>query len=630
MQAHYDPWLVVVSIALAMLGAWVSLELLRTRQANTLLPERYRNLPVAVAFATGVWSMHFSGMLAIRLPLELGYDPLLTALSYALVLACAWVALSRVFTTAGQEPRTGFAALLLAGGIGAMHYTGMAAMRMTPPVHYDPWWVAASLAIALAASWGGLEYARMLDTRARRVRRLQLAGALLLGMAVSAMHYTAMVGADFYPGSVSLAATGGLNHALLTPLVTLSAIFLLLTLLLINSDKAWNIWLLLGLIVGGEVVSHNLSTLFPATFYIPGYLLDALLLALFITPVLWQLKLTGRQLDESHRAREQDWRNLTESAPLMIWRCNAQGRLDYANPRLLAFTGRTLEQELLADWRSAIHPQDRDGLESHYQAAWQERKHLEIDYRMRDGSGAWRWLRERAVPLWQAGEFRGFMGLVMDLSDLKQASERTRRHLETQRVVTGLLAIPVSAGSLNALLEQALSQVLSLDWIGLQPQGLIYLKDENARELELAAGQGIDAALRDCCARVPYGDCLCGRVAEDVSPLYAGWGDPRHNRGPSCMKPHGHYVLPIRIEDEMVGVLNLYLPEEHAYDEEELAQLGLVCKALATLIQRHRDQAALRMIHSAFEHTLSGMVITDDKARILRVNRKFIEVTGYT
>ncbi|WP_247308895.1 MHYT domain-containing protein [Bradyrhizobium sp. 48] len=149
----------------------------------------------------GIWSMHFVGMLAFRLPgVEISYDPFLTFLSLVVPIVVAAAA----FAVVGRRPQ----ALLVSGlamglGISGMHYTGMGAMRMAASVAYDPRWVVLSVVIAMCASVVALWLAFRKTNATQR-----LFAGLVMGLAISGMHYAAMEGASFEPANTMAGHAG--------------------------------------------------------------------------------------------------------------------------------------------------------------------------------------------------------------------------------------------------------------------------------------------------------------------------------------------------------------------------------------------------------------------------------------
>ena len=213
-QGHYDPGLVALSVLAACLGALVAL--LVMRRAGSAASRRTRAGWIAcagLALGAGVWTMHFVGMLALELPCGTGYEPRLTALSTLPgMLACA-LALGLTARPAISPRRLLASGLLLGGGIGTMHYVGMAAYRISGAIRHDPRQfllsVLAAVLLSTLALWLKLRLEPGAPQPARgsgRQRSLALtACALAIGIASSAIHYIAMASSYFVldetPGS---------------------------------------------------------------------------------------------------------------------------------------------------------------------------------------------------------------------------------------------------------------------------------------------------------------------------------------------------------------------------------------------------------------------------------------------
>ncbi len=213
MAGHYNPVLVLLSIAVACLASYTALDL--ARRIGTLETVKYRRIWLAggaVALGIGIWSMHFIGMLALSMPISLGYSLPITLLSMIIAIAVSLLVLHTVTGSQLSTSRLVISGLIMGIGIAAMHYTGMAAMQMQPSITYIPWVFAASIAIAIAASIAALWIAFHLRRGSRRFEMLsRLGAALVMGLAITGMHYTGMAAAVFAPGSVCLAATD-INH----------------------------------------------------------------------------------------------------------------------------------------------------------------------------------------------------------------------------------------------------------------------------------------------------------------------------------------------------------------------------------------------------------------------------------
>ncbi|HKN31371.1 MAG TPA: MHYT domain-containing protein [Roseiarcus sp.] len=216
MPVSYSPWLVALSIALAIQGSYVGLsfavEVGRAKGAR----QRALLAGAAICLALGVWTMHFVGMLAERVPFPVDYLVLPTLLSF---LVCVIVVGAAVLAVSAGPPsplRIGAAAVFMGLGIVAMHYIGMETLRACAEMVNAAPFVVASAAVAIAASalalwlaFGGGSYS------------LALAAAAL-GLAISGMHYTATSGLSLYPRA-GAAQAPALSPDLLAVLVAIVA-----------------------------------------------------------------------------------------------------------------------------------------------------------------------------------------------------------------------------------------------------------------------------------------------------------------------------------------------------------------------------------------------------------------------
>ena len=227
MPVTYEPGLVLLSIVMAIQGAFVGLSL--AGQIGDAAGMRRRLLLAGAAFslAVAIWTMHFVGMLAARLPFPVDYLVFPTLLSF---LVCVIVVGAAVYATASgplTALRLALSATLMGAGIFSMHYIGMGALHASAHMIHAWPFVAASLAIAIAASGLALWLAT-----GRGGRPPLVLSAIAFGIAVSGMHYTAMEGATVFPHTMATAGAPALSTDLLAIVVAVvgfgvSGIFLL-------------------------------------------------------------------------------------------------------------------------------------------------------------------------------------------------------------------------------------------------------------------------------------------------------------------------------------------------------------------------------------------------------------------
>ena len=193
LTAHYSPWLVGLSFLASFAGSLVALWCAQRMVSRSGKTEFGMIACGAVALGgIGIWSMHFIGMQAYRLPVPIEYDVPLTALSLVAAILISGIALylagaRRQFS----KPGWAIGSLLAGAGVCVMHYMGMYAMNMRASMAFDTLTVALSIAIAGGAAGAAL-------WPAFHVHRLsyQVASAAVMGLAVCSMHYVGMSAAD--------------------------------------------------------------------------------------------------------------------------------------------------------------------------------------------------------------------------------------------------------------------------------------------------------------------------------------------------------------------------------------------------------------------------------------------------
>ena len=206
---HYDYRIVILSVLIGVIGGYCTIELAERVTASRNRARLYWWIGGAIAMAIGTWSMHYTGMLAFRLPIPVQYHWPTTFLSY---LASLFASLVGLFVVSRREmgfTRAFIGSIFMGDGIVALHYTGMASMRTQAMHHYAPPLVAlatiTAIGFSLMSLW--LMFFFREDVLGRKWRKV--GSALLLGAAISVMHYIGMASASFE----SSAALPDLSHA---------------------------------------------------------------------------------------------------------------------------------------------------------------------------------------------------------------------------------------------------------------------------------------------------------------------------------------------------------------------------------------------------------------------------------
>lgn len=232
MTGTYNPLFVAISLLVAIAASYTALNMASRLATANRRDARWWLAGGTLAMGLGIWSMHFIGMLALHLPIATGHDIGLTVLSLLAALAASGFAL-----WLSARPHLSWPVLLLGGlvmgsGIAAMHYLGMAAMRMQPGIVYDPLWLGISLLIAMIAATAALWLTHHLRRQQAHGLHWRMLAALLMGCAIIGMHYSGMAAAQFAPDSLCLAAGSGMDNRTLAAMIIATTASVMATALL--------------------------------------------------------------------------------------------------------------------------------------------------------------------------------------------------------------------------------------------------------------------------------------------------------------------------------------------------------------------------------------------------------------
>jgi PAS domain S-box-containing protein len=232
----YDSYLVTLSIVVASLASYTALDLGGRIRVSSGLTRMAWLATAAIAMGGGIWSMHFIAMLAFLMPMDVSFGVGLTVLSLIIAIGVTGAGFYVIGTRRATSLQLVLAGLFMGTGIVGMHYTGMAAMHVGLQLSYDPLFVALSVFIAIAASIAAL----WLSFRNSAIWQRALA-AIVMGFAISGMHYTGMAAAVFTAHAGHQAAHGAAPDAAASLAQTSLAVsiaaitFLILTLSLVAS-----------------------------------------------------------------------------------------------------------------------------------------------------------------------------------------------------------------------------------------------------------------------------------------------------------------------------------------------------------------------------------------------------------
>jgi PAS domain S-box-containing protein len=378
----------------------------------------------ATAMGIGIWSMHYTGMLAFSLSVPVTYHVPTVAL--ALVAAVVGSAVALIIVSGARLSRRPLilGSLAMGSAIGAMHYIGMAAMRGEMECHYSAGLVVLSLVVAVALSGVALWlmfYVRQADTASGF---LKLIAAVVMGSAIACMHYTAMSAASFTPGEAA-------------------------------PDTFWTV----------GVSRLALAGIVAATMLV--------LLGASLTSWL-DRRLTLERISQQ----------VLESMNTVLWRADPRTfDLNFVSSNAAKVLGDGINfREHAPLWTDRIHPEDVQNVRSQYEIAARTREARQLEYRFIKTDGQTIWLRDVVRATSERGT-KYLMGTTRDITDSKMLEQTLLA--EEKLAALGRLSAAI-AHEINNPLQSALNFIYLVARGKIDPQGQDFLRRAE-QELRRAA-----------------------------------------------------------------------------------------------------------------------------------------------
>ena len=390
MPGAYDYGEVARSVLIAMAASYVALDLTGRVTAAKGRVRVFWLSGGATAMGIGIWAMHFKGMLAFHLPVPVAYHwPTVLASLLVAVFASAVALLVASGRNMGRTEAL-IGSVIMGGAIAGMHYVGVASMRLPAITRFSPWLVISSILLAILFSLIALLMAFGLREETEWTFRRGFGSAVVMGVAISAMHYTGMAAASFIPASppdlsrtVSISPLGNFGVALATLLVLSAAV------ITSSADR----------------------------------------------------RAERKRAEDAVRRSERQLRNLIETIPTMVFSIRPDGSTEFVSRNWQEYAGLSLENTTGGGWQTTVHPDDLDTHLNKWRASLAGGQPFENEVRHRSANGEYRWFLVRAVPLCdEQGNVLRWYGILTDIEDRKRAEEdlcRSEAYLAEAQRLTG-------------------------------------------------------------------------------------------------------------------------------------------------------------------------------------------------
>ncbi len=366
----------------------------------------------AIAMGIGIWAMHFNALLAFRLPVTVDYHwpTVLASLSIGVLASAIALYVATRKKMGPVQAWTG--SFIIGGGVAALHYVGMAAMRLAATTRYDPVLVALSLVLAIFFSRIALMFTFDYREDFRGTSLAKVISAAAMGVAISLMHYTGMAAVSFVPTATS----PNLSHALS-----------------ISTFGGYGISIVTFLVLGAAILTSEVDRQTQVEVRRLNERLEQRVVERTnqLTATNEELRqeiAERRRAEDALRRSEDHLRLVLDTTPALIHSARPDGSIDYFNQRWLEYVGLSLEDLQGWGWTTVIQPEDLEGCVEKWRASLANGNPFVDEARMRRADGEYRWQFLRMVPLRDMhGDIVKWYGSAIDIEDRKRAEEERRR-----------------------------------------------------------------------------------------------------------------------------------------------------------------------------------------------------------
>ncbi len=223
--------------------------------------------------------------------------------------------------------------------------------------------------------------------------------------------------------------------------------------------------------------------------------------------------------------------------------------------------------------------------------------------------------KEEMVPLKTVEFIETLAPIIGEAVHRFTLESELHRNYETQKAINSLLRLSLENLPFEEFLEGTLDMIISNPMVSPWARGCIFLTESHNEVLDMKAQYGLPDSIQKTCARVPFGMCLCGRMALTKKIQYTDYPNDRHEFSHEDMAPHSHYHVPILYGNRLLGMITLYLKEGDRPTREKEAFLTAVANTLASIILRREWEEALRESESRLRLLSSQLLTVQENER---------------
>lgn len=198
--------------------------------------------------------------------------------------------------------------------------------------------------------------------------------------------------------------------------------------------------------------------------------------------------------------------------------------------------------------------------------------------------------------------------LQATLAEVQTQNEKFLHANQGLNILNALLNLSLEDISIQQFLERTLELIISIPWLALESKGSIFLVEDNPEVLVMRTQKNLEEPLLKKCNPLPFGKCICGQAALTKKTQFVKSVDKLHEITCENMCLHGHYCMPVIYGEKVIGVINIYVKEDHEYQQNEVDFLEAVSHTLAGAIWRKKTEESLRLAYNRLNETQSQLI----------------------
>ena len=215
-------------------------------------------------------------------------------------------------------------------------------------------------------------------------------------------------------------------------------------------------------------------------------------------------------------------------------------------------------------------------------------------------------------------------------SELQAAGNELKRNYQQQSVLNSLLKVSMEELGFDEMLDRFIEKILEVPWLPTLPNASIHVVEDEANVLVLKAQRGMSEKNVADCTRINFGFCICGRVAQSGTAIYADHKDLRRDIVPKDVADCSEYCAPLKIGNKIIGVIKIHVRKEYVWDDHDTEFMRSVTGIISNAIQRKKGEIELSKLYNAVENSADLLFITTADGRIEYVNPAFESITGFS